>query len=77
MFRETGRRLPGVPAGRRFFWAPAAALVVAICRDRNGSGGAAPISGGGKAVVGAQELNMVGVAPEPDYTAVTCTSPSC
>jgi hypothetical protein len=75
MFRETGRRLPGVPAGRRFFLAPAA-LVVAICRDRNGSVGAAPASVGGKAVVGAQELNMVGVAP-PRYTAVTCTSPSC
>jgi len=55
-----------VPAGRRFFLAPAAALVVAICSDRNGSGGAAPASGGGRAV-GAQELNMV---PPHCYTAV-------
>lgn len=57
---ETGRRvasLPGVPAGRRFFFAPA--LEVAIWSDdRNGSGGAAVVSGGGKAA-GAQELNMV------------------
>lgn len=67
-------RLPGVPAGRRFFLAPAALVVVAICRDRNGSGGAAaPASGGGKAVVGAQELNMVWWGWRRAHgTAVTC-----
>uniref|UniRef100_A0A0A9EMY6 Uncharacterized protein n=1 Tax=Arundo donax TaxID=35708 RepID=A0A0A9EMY6_ARUDO len=42
---------------------------MAICRNRNGSGGAAAASGGVTAV-GAQELNMVTVAPH--YTGGTC-----
>jgi hypothetical protein len=45
-----------VPAGRRFFFAEPAEAV-AICSDRNGSGVVAS-SGGGPAVVGAQEPNM-------------------